>query len=159
MRSTCPVVIALAGLLGGCSENMSALMPPSQVFSLDTWSRVPEGQREVRAKVGDVLYLPLGTGTDRSQLGWMKVSVNWKPVDVPEWDAGEETSSYVFRAQQPGEYRVEIRREVVRRKDGDDANPDEDPKGLLDPPGPSTTYTRNADPKWPPRVWTITVTE
>lgn len=159
MRSTCLAAVALAGVVAGCSEKVSWLMPASQLFSLNTWTTVPEGQYDVRARVGDVLHLPLGPGTGRSQVCWLKVRVNWKPVDPPEMESGEETSSYVFRAQQPGQYRVDVRREVVRRKDGDDAEPDEDPKGLLDPPGPSTTFTRSADPKWTPRVWNITVTE
>lgn len=158
MRSTCLVVLALAGVVAGCSD-MAALMSPAQLFSLNTWTDVPAGQYEVRARVGEVLHLPLGPGTDRSQLGWMKVAVNWKPVGQPDFAPGDEVSSYVFRADKPGEYRVEVRREIVRRKDPDEPESEEDSKSLTDAPGPGTVFTRNADPKWPPRVWKITVTE
>jgi hypothetical protein len=159
VRSTCLTAVVLAGVAAGCSSQELAALLPRQIFSLNTWTRVPEGQYDVQAKVGEVLYLPLGPGTDRSQLGWMKVSVNRKPVDPPDFDIGEEASSYIFRAEQPGEYQVEIRREVVRRTDGDEADADGKPKSLTDPVGPDTTFTRSADPKWPPRIWYIKVTE
>ncbi len=158
MRSTCLAAVVLAGVAAGCSSQELAALP-RQVFSLNTWTAVPEGQYDVQARVGEVLHLPLGPGTGWSELGWMKVSVNSKPVNPPDWAGGDEASSYIFRAEQPGQYRVEIRREVVRRNDGDEADADGEPKSLLDPPGPETTFTRGPDPKWPPRVWNITVAE
>jgi hypothetical protein len=157
----CRAAVALAGLVSGCSEMMTALTPPPEVFKVDTPTSVPVGQSDVQAKVGDVLRLPLGPGTNTAQLGWMKVTINAKPQEYPEFEAGEEASSLVFRAQQPGQYRVEVHREVVRRIDGVDAESSEESskeeKSLTDPIGPDTTFTLNADPKWTPRVWNITV--
>jgi len=137
----------LTGLAAGCTEEWSALKPPAELIKLDTWTTVPEGQHDIRGRVGDVFHLPLGTAVDRAQLGWLKALVNAKAQGCPEFDASSDVPSYVFRAEQPGQYRLDIRREIVARND-----PDEHPEAEPEPP-------RRMDPSWPPRVWNITITE
>jgi hypothetical protein len=138
---------ALAGLAAGCTEEWSALKPPSELIKLDTWTNVPEDQHDVRGRVGDVLHLSLGKGMDRSQLGWLRVIVNTKGQECPEFDTSAEPICYVFRAAQPGQYRLEVRREIVAQ-----TNPDDNPEAEPEPP-------RRLDRSWPPRVWNITITE
>jgi hypothetical protein len=158
VRSTCRAAVVLAGLAAGCSEVMSELMT-TELFKLHTWTEVPAGQSEVKAKVGDVLRLPLGPGSAQSQLGWMRVTVNWKPVEHPDYVPGEETSSLDFHAQKPGVFRVEVRRAVVPRIGVQDPDAAEDEKSSQDQPAAETPSSPNADPIWTPRVWMITVSK
>jgi hypothetical protein len=145
---------ALAGLSAGCTEAVSALMPPAEWIKLDTWTTVPDGQRDVRGRVGDVFHLPLGPAMDRSLLGWLKVSINTRPQECPEFHTASEGTSYVFRAQRAGVYHLEVRRETVRRDDS--AEPG---AAAPEPPAPGTPPPRRDDPSWPPRVWDVTISE
>jgi hypothetical protein len=143
-----PLFAALAvGLAAGCTEDWSALKPPPELFRLDTTIPVPAGQPEVHGRVGDAFRLPLGKDMDHTQLGWLRVIINTRVQGCPEFDTSSEGSSYVFRADHPGRFHVEIRREVTARIDKE-----EDPEKEPEPP-------RRLDPSWPPRVWDITITE
>ncbi len=138
---------ALAGLAVGCTDEWAALKPPPELIKLDTWTNVPEGQYEVHGRVGDVFHLPLGPAMDQTGLGWLRVIVNNQPQGCPEFDTSAKAAAYVFRADRPGQYHVEIRREIVRQID-----PTEHPEAEPEPP-------RRLDSSWPPRTWTITIAE
>jgi hypothetical protein len=138
---------ALTGLAAGCKDDWSALKPPADLIKLDTWTNVPEGQYDVHGRVGDVFHLPLGKAMDRTGLGWLRATINNNPQQTPEFDDSSDAVAYVFRADHPGRYQVEIRREIVRVTDPSD-NPEAEPE----PP-------RKVDSSWPPRTWTITISE
>jgi hypothetical protein len=147
------IAAALAGLAAGCTEewntlkpSLNSLKPPPGLIKLDTWTTVPEGQRDIQGRVGDVFHLSLGKAMDRTQLGWLRVVVNSRVQENPEFD-GDEPSSYVFRAERAGHYRLEIRREVAGKNDQE-----EHPEAEPEPP-------RKVDSTWPPRFWNITITE
>jgi hypothetical protein len=138
---------ALAGLAGGCTEAAALLPAPAEVFRLETWTTVPEGPEEVKGSVGDVLHLPLPPDTERTSLVWLTVSVNGRPVAVPEFETSANRICYVFRARQAGRYRVEVRREFARQPDLTG--------GVT--PAPSLAPMRSEDASWPARVWNITI--
>jgi len=124
-------LVALAGLLPGCSEMAFVLRPPPQFIGVETWTNVPPDQTTVTARVGDVLHLPLGPatgGADHWQQILFDLTVNGEPAPDPQYLVTLSSVRYVFRADQPGTYRVEVHRTL---------------------PGEEKT----------PLVWDITVTE
>jgi hypothetical protein len=153
VRAAYLAVILLIGLAAGCLD-MAALLPPARdVFRLETWHTVPEGQQEVSCRPGAELHLPLGPATDRPELVWLRVSINSLPVDSPEFHTSSKYITYVFRAQKPGQYHVEVLREQIKREENPAAGP---PTGV---PAPGLPLPRRADASWQPRAWNIQVVE
>jgi hypothetical protein len=101
-------VAALAGQTSGCTGFAFVLQPPPKFLELETWTDVPEGQVDCKAKVGEVLHLPLGPAMEYPGL-YCKVRINGKAPEVPFFSISSRTTSYVFSAQQAGTYRVEIK--------------------------------------------------
>ncbi len=108
MRILCVAVAVLAGLAAGCTEFAFVRRPFPQMIGYETWRDVPEDLEVVRAKVGDVLHLPLGPMRDHGDLPIpYTVSINGKaPGDPVLFDSGNKTS-YVFFADKPGKFDVE----------------------------------------------------
>jgi hypothetical protein len=135
-----------AALVAGCLDPAQLLPGPAEIFALETWKRVPDDQTDIVGHVGDVLHLPLGPASDRQELVWLRVSVNDKPQDVPEYHVSTTGSYYVFRATHAGRYYVEVCRETYKR---DYVAPPGTPEGTLPP--------RLRDSTWPRRSWQITI--
>jgi hypothetical protein len=109
VRLRLAALAALTGLVAGCTGFAFVLAPPPQFVGVETWTEVPAEQKEVRARVGDRLYLPLGpTLGARGGLPFLyTVTVNDQtPEDATycEWAA---QTWYVFKAAGAGAYRVE----------------------------------------------------
>jgi hypothetical protein len=114
MRSVAVAVAAM--LLAGCTEFSLAFQANPQFVRVDTWTGVRPGQVNVETKVGEVLHLPIhalignpdltDTAYDVSTLA---VTVNGTAVK-PEYHTSSTSISLVFRADQTGSYRVEVRR-------------------------------------------------
>jgi hypothetical protein len=100
------VIAALAGLAAGCTEFAFVLRPPPQFVGVATWTVVPEDQQDVRAKVGDVLHLPLGSAWG-TQPTLYAVTVNGEAPHKPVYCNSLTTNSFVFEAREAGEYEVE----------------------------------------------------
>jgi hypothetical protein len=145
----CPlfVVAVVAGLASGCLEPATLLPAPTEILKLETWKTLPDGQQIVEGKVSDVFHLPLGPASDRSQLVWLKVMINGKTVESPEYYTSSKVMCYVFRARQAGKYHVEVHREFVKR----------DETALPGTPLVATPPPRTEDASWPARVWEITI--
>jgi hypothetical protein len=99
---------ALAGLAAGCTEFAFVARPPPQFVGVAMWTAVPEGQRDVRAKVGDVLHLPLGSAWDTRRTLYA-VTVNGETPHNPVYCNSLTTNSFVYEARAAGEYEVECR--------------------------------------------------
>jgi hypothetical protein len=145
---------ALAGLLAGCMDTTLFLVPAQDVFKLETWKTVPEGQQEVRGRVGAVFHLPLGPATDIPALVWLRVSINDKPVECPEFHTSSKTTCYVFRGARAGHYRVEIHRDFVIRDDSTAKK-----TATPEPDKSDTAPARKNASSWPARTWDITISE
>jgi hypothetical protein len=102
------VLAALVGLSAGCTEFAFVLRPPPQCVGVATWVTVPEGQQEVRAKVGDVLHLPLGSCWGSKQTMYA-VTVNGETPQHPVYCMSVTTNAFVFDAREAGAYEVESR--------------------------------------------------
>lgn len=102
--------LALAVLVAtsvGCTGWAFVLNPPSgRLIDLAMWTDVPETQDNVKAKVGDVLHLPLGPKSPGGPTA-CTVTVNGTSPERPEYSVSLKTVSYIFRAEQAGEFRVE----------------------------------------------------
>ncbi len=102
--------LALAVLVAtsvGCTGWAFVLNPPTgHLIDLETWTDVPDMQENVKAKVGDVLHLPLGPKTPGGPSA-CPVTVNGASREMPEYSVSLKTISYIFRAEQAGEFRVE----------------------------------------------------
>jgi hypothetical protein len=109
MRSLGIVAVALVGFVSGCTGFDFVLRPPPQFIELETWTDVPEGQQTFTARVGDVLHLPVGRSpTDHEFLPpFTKVTVNGQDPEIPSFWQSSKVVCYVFRAEKPGQYRVE----------------------------------------------------
>jgi hypothetical protein len=150
VRTAILAAATLAGASAGCID--ATVLPPARdIFQLETWTTVPPDRDEVRAKVGEVLHLPLGSPTDTPALVYLRVEINRKLVDYPEFHSTAKTVSYVFRARQPGRYRVEVHRDFAIR----------DPAGAADKPSsdapPKPEPGKDDRPSWPPRAWEVIV--
>jgi hypothetical protein len=113
---------ALVGLLPGCAEWAFVFRPPPQFIGVESWTTVPAGREDVTARVGDVLHLPLGPatgGADHWQPIYFDVTVNGEAPKDPSYLVALSAVTYVFRAERPGQYRVEVRRTLP----GDDKAP------------------------------------
>jgi hypothetical protein len=109
VRACLVTLAALAGLVAGCTEFAFVLRPPPQFVGVTTWTEVPEGQQDVKAKVGDVLHLPLGpTWGARGGLPFLyTVTVNDEAPQHPVYCTSAARTSFVFDARKAGEYQVE----------------------------------------------------
>jgi hypothetical protein len=138
---------ALAGASAGCLDPTAVLPPAREILRLETWTTVPAGKDEVRAKVGDVLHLPLGAPADTPALVYLRVEINRKLVDYPEFHTAGKTVSYVFRAQAPGRYHVEVHRDFALGT------------STSTPSDPATKPEAKKDdhPSWPPRAWDVII--
>jgi hypothetical protein len=154
MRLPFLALSCLAGLLAGCMDATALLVPARDVLRLETWKTVPEGQQEVAGKVGAVFHLPLGPATDIPALVWLRVSVNDKPVEGPEFYTSSKTTCYVFRAQHAGHYRVEVHRDFVLK------DQDKSKKPAANEPDKSETASAHKEASsWATRTWDITIAE
>jgi hypothetical protein len=148
MRCHWLAIAAVAAMVPGCLA-MSHLLPaPSEIFAIETWKTVPEGQSEVVGKVGDVFHLPLTPFNNRTELAWIKVSINDQLFQVPEYHISAHAAQYVFRAAAPGQYCVQAWREVSRR-------------GYVAPPGTPdlVPLPREEDRSWPRHCSQITIVQ
>jgi hypothetical protein len=136
---------ALAAASAGCMGAAAVLPPAREVFQLETWTNVPQGHDEARAKVGEVLHLPLGPAADLPPLVYLRVEINGKPVEFPEFHTSLKSAAYVFRARQPGHYRVEVHRDFGLGKPRADSSAARD-----DAP-------KDTSSSWPPRVWEVII--
>jgi hypothetical protein len=100
---------ALTGLVAGCTGFAFVLAPPPQFVGVETWTEVPADQKEVPARVGDRLHLPLGpTLGARGGLPFLySVTVNDKTAEDETYCEWAAQTWYVFKAVRAGEYRVE----------------------------------------------------
>jgi hypothetical protein len=105
---------ALAVFTAGCTEFGFALRP--DFVGVEAWTAVRPGQVNVEAKVGDVIHLPVQPligSTDPADaartVSALRVTVNGVAIDRPEYHTSSTVISYVFRAEQAGSYRVEMR--------------------------------------------------
>jgi hypothetical protein len=116
MRPLLVVLAVVVVSLSGCNWGATgfAFLQTEHGLKLETWTNVPTDQREVTAKVGDVLHLSLGIADAGSGIPphlpppFERVTVNGEAVEVPCYDQTGDTISYVFRAQQAGDYRLEV---------------------------------------------------
>jgi hypothetical protein len=110
MRSFYLILSALVVVAAGCTEFAFVLRPPPQCIGVDVWTNVPEGQENVRARIGEVLHLPLGPSTHLDGLPTLYgVSINDVAVDKPECLSSSKTTTYIFRCFKPGDFHVEGR--------------------------------------------------
>jgi hypothetical protein len=147
MRCLLLAVAGSAALVAGCLGSGHFWPGPSDIFALDTWTTIPDGQTELVGHVGDIFHLPLGRSADSSGLVWLRVTVNGKPLDVPEYHTSTTGTYYVFRAKEAGRYQVQVARETYKR---DYVAPPGTPDGTPPP--------RLQDSSWAPRSWQITIT-
>jgi hypothetical protein len=99
---------ALAGLAAGCTDFAFVVRPPPQFVGVATWTVVPEGQREVRARVGEVLHLPIGPAQSRRPTLYA-VTVNGEAPRHPVYCNSLTATSFVFDTREAGQYEVECR--------------------------------------------------
>jgi hypothetical protein len=114
MRSVAVAVAAV--LFAGCTEFSLVFQPNPQVVRIDTWTGVRPGQVNIETKVGEVLHLPIHAligNPDLTDTAYdvtaLAVSVNDAAIK-PEFHTSSTSISLVFHADQPGSYRVEVRR-------------------------------------------------
>jgi hypothetical protein len=84
--------------------------PSTLLPKLERWTDVPDGQKEVNAKVGDVLHLPIIRAEsigNMAQEVWL-VSVNGVALEPASYFTEAKQTSIVFKAEKPGEYKVEV---------------------------------------------------
>jgi hypothetical protein len=113
VRRLAAVVLAGLWLLPGCSGWGFFLEPPPLFIGIETWTDVPAGKTEVTAKAGDVLHFPLGPGAvgARHKLPiQFDVTVNGEHPADPQYLVTLAAVTFVFRAQQPGEYHIVVTR-------------------------------------------------
>jgi hypothetical protein len=101
-------VLGLALIAAGCTGFAFVLQPPPKFIELETWTDVPQRQKEVKAKVGEVLHLPVGPASEHLRPSLLMVSINGKAPECPEFYQSSKTDSYVFRAEKAGVYNVEV---------------------------------------------------
>jgi hypothetical protein len=140
--------------VAGCTDATALLVPPRDVFQLETWKTVPEGQQELHGRVGAVFHLPLGPAADLPALVWLRVSVNDKPVECPEFYRSAHTTCYVFRGERAGHYRVEVHRDFALRDESDAKKTSTPEAGKSE-----AASARKETSSWPPRSWEITISE
>lgn len=107
MRPSAIAIAVLLCLASGCTEWAFTLRPSWQFVELDMWTEVPEGQETITAKVGDILHLTLGPARVGDEPPPCTVTVNGKTADAAAFFSTSKSTSFVFRAEQAGEYRVE----------------------------------------------------
>ncbi len=101
------LVCALLGLACGCSGIEIVTGPAPPFLALSRVTDVPEDETEVTTTVGHTLHLPAGEGPELDLDAW-RVTVNGAAMHLPRFDASG-LVSYVFRPEQPGMYRIEVR--------------------------------------------------
>ena len=107
MRLLSVAMAALVGLAVGCTSWAFVLNPPSgHLVDVETWTDVPEDQQKVQARVGEALHLPVGPTIPEGPVA-CQVNINGQKLTQPEYSVSMLTISYIFRAEQPGEYHVE----------------------------------------------------
>jgi hypothetical protein len=109
MRLSSCALVAFLLIPSGCTDFAFVLAPTPPFLKVDTWTDVPEGEREVTVKVGKTLHLPVDAASEYTCV-FRPVTVNGKPPESPKYFQSDTTCSYIFRAERPGRYRVEVQR-------------------------------------------------